>query len=118
MQKVIPTLRITNHELSRTFYETALGFKVDWEHRFGSTFPVFMQVSREGMILYLSEHEGDCQPGGLVHLYVPNVDSWYSELKDRGVEVQPPRNQPWGNRDMRISDPDGNSLCICTQLRD
>lgn len=50
MQPVVPALRITNYERSKAFYQ-ALGFQVDWEHRFEPNFPVFMEISREGMSL-------------------------------------------------------------------
>ena len=61
MQQVVPALRITSYAKSKAFYVDALGFKIDWEHRFEPHFPVFMQVSRDGMALYLTEHTGDCQ---------------------------------------------------------
>jgi hypothetical protein len=44
-----------------------LGFHIDWEHRFRPNFPVFVQISRDGMVIFLSEHAGDCEVGGLVH---------------------------------------------------
>ena len=117
-QQVFPTLRITDSARSKRFYVEGLGFRVDWEHRLDSRDPVFMQVTRDGLSLYLSEHDGDGQVGGLVHLYVPDVDAWHAEIASRGVEVSfPPRDEPWGNRDMRILDPDGNQLCVCTPIR-
>ncbi|HEX2174198.1 MAG TPA: VOC family protein, partial [Dehalococcoidia bacterium] len=61
---------------------------------------------------------GDCQAGGLLHLYVPDVDAWYAELQRRGVPVkEPPTDEPWGLRDMTVVDPDGNQLRICTRLK-
>ncbi len=116
MQNVIPTLRITDYERSKVFYTARLGFKVDWEHRFGPAYPVFVQLSRDGLILYLSQHEGDCKPGGLVYLYVSDVDAWHADLRKHGLDVPPPQDQPWGNREMRVRDPDGNNLCVCTRI--
>jgi catechol 2,3-dioxygenase-like lactoylglutathione lyase family enzyme len=117
VQQVVPTLRITDYARSRAFYVEGLGFHLDWEHRFEPHLPVFMQVTRDGLTLYLSQH-GDCQAGGLVHLYVPNVDEWYAELRRKPISVkQPPTDEPWGNRDMNVMDPDGNQLRICTKLK-
>jgi catechol 2,3-dioxygenase-like lactoylglutathione lyase family enzyme len=126
MQKVIPALRMTNFEESKRFYTDGLGFKVDWEHRFKPNFPVFMQVSRDEMTIYLSEHRGDCQPGGLVHFFVPNVDAWYEELRQTIPRVRagvcslvgPPSEGIPGLRDMTVIDPDGNKLRICTRLKE
>jgi catechol 2,3-dioxygenase-like lactoylglutathione lyase family enzyme len=116
--RVVPALRITDYAASRAFYVDGLGFRIDWEHRFEPHFPVFLQVSRDGLTFYLSQHTGDCQPGGLLHLYVPDVDRWYAEMLARGIRPQsPPEDQPWG-RDFRVTDPDGNQLAICTPRRE
>ena len=116
-QCVMPTLRITNYARSKEFYVDRLGFRIDWEHRFKPTFPVFMQVSRDGLAFFLTEHAGDCPVGGLLHLYVPSVDDWYVEFLHKGVAVkEPPNESLQGLRDMTIIDPDGNKLRICTRL--
>ena len=47
-QRVIPALRITDYERSKAYYVEALGFTVDWEHRFAPHLPVFMSVVRDG----------------------------------------------------------------------
>jgi uncharacterized glyoxalase superfamily protein PhnB len=116
MQAVVPTLRITDLARAKAFYVDGLDFTVDWEHRFEPHFPVFLQISRDGLTLYLSQHSGDCQVGGLVHLYVADVDAWYADMVDKGASVPSPEDQPWGNRDFRVTDPDGNQLAICTRL--
>jgi catechol 2,3-dioxygenase-like lactoylglutathione lyase family enzyme len=117
MQQVMPTLRITDYEASKAFYVDGLGFQIDWEHRFEPHFPVFMQVSREGLAFFLTEHTGDCPVGGLVHLYVPDVDAWYAECQRRSISVmEPPDEYLPGLRSMTIVDPDGNKLHVCTRL--
>src|SRR5262249_20789769 len=73
-QRVIPALRMTQYARSKEFYVDKLGFALEWEHRFGPKMPVFCSISREGMQLYLSEHRGDCQVGGLVHFLIESVD--------------------------------------------
>ena len=117
MQTVVPALRITNYERSRKFYIEGLGFKVNWEHRFAPHLPVFMEVERDGLQFYLTEHAGDCQVGGLIHLYVPDVDTWHVELKGRGVPLhRRPANTLPGLRDMTVVDPDGNQIRLITRL--
>jgi len=116
-QRVMPTLRITDYEASRTFYSDGLGFQIDWEHRFEPGLPVFMQVSRDGLAFFLTEHTGDCPVGGLIHLYVPDVDAWYREFRQKGVPVREPPNESLQRlRSMTVVDPDGNKLHICTRL--
>jgi catechol 2,3-dioxygenase-like lactoylglutathione lyase family enzyme len=116
-QQVVPALRITSYERSKKFYVDGLGFQINWEHRFEPNFPVFMSVSRDCLEFFLTEHAGDCQPGGLIHLYVPDVDAWHAELVGRGVPIKaPPSETIKGLRDMTVMDPDGNAIRICTRL--
>jgi catechol 2,3-dioxygenase-like lactoylglutathione lyase family enzyme len=119
MQQVMPTLRITNYQTSKAFYVDGLGFQIDWEHRFRPDFPVFMEVSREGRAFFLSEHVGDCPVGGLVHLYVPDVDAWHREFQQKGISIEEPPNENLpGLRSMMVLDSDENKLHICTRLPD
>ena len=76
-----------------------------------------MQLSRDGLAFFLTEHKGDCPFGGLVHLYVDNVDAWYAEFQAKGIQVkEPPSESVQALRDMTVIDPDGNKLRICTRL--
>jgi len=65
-QKTIPILRIFSVEKAKEFYVDYLGFSVDWEHHFEENTPAYLQVSRDGLLLHLSEHHGDCCPGSAV----------------------------------------------------
>ncbi len=115
MQRVVPALRIQSYEASLSFYEL-LGFAEQWKHQFGTDLPVFASIAREGMEIFLTEHEDDCQFGGLVHFYVSDVDLCYTEFCRRGVSIaEPPGNSLGpGTRDMLIVDPDGNRLSFIT----
>ena len=59
LQAAIPVLRIYDIAKAKEFYVDFLGFRIDWEHRFDENAPLYMQVSRSGMKLHLSEHYGD-----------------------------------------------------------
>ena len=110
-QRVFPQLRMTNWTKTRHFYVDGLGFEVDWEHRFEPGFPVFTQLTREGLSLFLSEHSGDCQVGGAAYFVVNDVDALYLEISRRGIQPEElPANTPWGTREMIVVDPDGNRL--------
>jgi catechol 2,3-dioxygenase-like lactoylglutathione lyase family enzyme len=109
-QRVIPALRITQYEASKAFYLDRLGFALEWEHRFEPHFPVFMSIVRDGMRLYLTQHAGDCQVGGLVHFVVEDVDAWHREFEARGVRPTELPNNDLGFRNMTVRDPDGNQL--------
>jgi catechol 2,3-dioxygenase-like lactoylglutathione lyase family enzyme len=116
MQHVVPALRIRSYESSKAFYQE-LGFEEQWKHQFETDLPIFASISRDGMEIFLTEHTGDCQFGGLVHFYVANVDECYAQFRQRGVSVkQPPSNSLGPDiRDMLVVDPDGNRLSFLTR---
>ncbi|CCW34969.1 glyoxalase superfamily protein [Chthonomonas calidirosea] len=109
-QRVIPALRITDDAVSKAYYVEKLGFSVEWEHRFEPHFPVFMSIHRDGMQIYLTQHKGDCEPGGLVHFVVEDVAALYEELQERGAFVCEAPNDELGFLCMTVQDPDGNKL--------
>src|SRR6266540_1348392 len=84
-QRVFPQLRMTNWKRTRAFFVDGLGFTVDWEHRFEPGLPVFAQLTRDGLSLFLTEHTGDCQPGGAAYLVVDDVDALFREIGGRGI---------------------------------
>lgn len=119
MQRVVPALRVKSCAASMEF-DSRLGFAMEWEHRFEPSFPVFASIHWDGMQIFLTEHTGDCQFGGLVHFDIPDVDGYYREIRDRGVAVvQAPENSLGPHlRDMVVVDPDGNRLCFLTRSAD
>ncbi len=78
---------------------------VDREYRFETHFPIFVQITKNDMTMYLTERNGDCQVGGLIHLFVPNVDSLMSK---KIGSIEPPHVQIEGLRMMTVVVPDGN----------
>ena len=92
-QRVMPTLRMTDYARSKQFYVDALGFQVDWEHRFEPGFPVFAQVSRDGMAFFLTEHTGDGSVGGLVRDVLADLGDGGREPGVTGVVREHLRDQ-------------------------
>ena len=117
MQKVVPALRVRSYEASRAFYGR-LGFEEKWQHQFDTGLPVFASIARDDMELFLTEHAGDCQFGGLVHFYVSDVDLCYRQFREQGVPIsEPPRNSLGPDiRDMLVVDLDGNRLSFVTRV--
>jgi uncharacterized glyoxalase superfamily protein PhnB len=112
LKPAIPILRIFDLEKTKQFYLEYLGFTVEWEHRFGENFPIYMRVTRSGMILHLSEHHGDGTPG--THLFVPmkGIDELHRELHAKNYRYMKPgiEDAPWGARTMTVIDPFSNSI--------
>ena len=109
---VIPVLRMFDPSKALEFYAGYLGFGVDFEHRFAPGLPLYMQVSRGGAVLHLSEHHGDATPGSTVRIGVADIDLFYRELAQKDYKFARPaiEDQPWGLRELSISDPFGNRI--------
>jgi len=85
----IPILRIFDEAKAREFYVGFLGFTVDFEHRFEPGLPLYMQVSRDGCVLHLSEHHGDASPGAAVRIETSELDAFQAELIAQSNTVSP-----------------------------
>jgi catechol 2,3-dioxygenase-like lactoylglutathione lyase family enzyme len=108
----IPILRIFDLAKAKEFYVDFLGFKVDWDHRFDDVAPVYMQVSRDGLILHLSEHHGDACPGSTVYVGVTGIAELHRELTQKQYGYMRPGldDSGWGSKCMEVIDPFGNRL--------
>jgi PhnB protein len=54
-----------------------------------------------------------------LHLYVPDTDALYEQALRAGAEsIQPPADQPYGDRSAGVRDPFGNRWFIATHTRD
>ena len=118
MQPPIPILRSFDEAKAREFYIGFLGFDVVFEHRFGTDLPLYMGVKRGACELHISEHFGDAIPGSAMRIEVDDVDALCRDLNAKNYRNARPGviEQPWGYRDMTITDPFGNRLTFCTPV--
>ena len=107
----IPILRIFDEAKAREFYLDFLAFRIDWEHRFEPDLPLYLQVSRGGCRLHLSEHHGDASPGAALRIPMQGLDELHAELSAKRYKHARPgiEQAPWG-RDLTVRDPFGNRL--------
>ena len=112
-KQAIPVLHISHSATAEAFYCRQLGFRVDFAYRADESQqdPCYMGVLRDGVELHMSSFSGDAVAGGVVFVFVEDVDQLHRELVDRGVAIDlPPTDQTWGNREMYVKDADGNCL--------
>jgi uncharacterized glyoxalase superfamily protein PhnB len=114
----IPVLRIFDEAKAREHYVGFLGFKIDWEHRFGDNFPLFSQISRDGCVIYLSEHHGDACPGAAMRIQVTGLEDFCRDLVAKNYKYSKPgiEEVPWGQRETTIADPFGNKITFFEPL--
>lgn len=111
--RAIPILRIFDEAKAREFYVDFLGFAVDWEHRFAPDLPLYMQVSRGGLVLHLSEHHGDATPGSTVLVQTSEgLEALHAEVTAKNDKNNRPglETAPWNAKVMEVADPFGNRL--------
>ncbi len=110
--RVIPLLRIFDVTKAKEFYLEWLGFGIDWEHRFEPSLPVYMQISRNGIVLHLTEHHGDCTPGSKVFIDCEGLKGFHQLLEKKKYNYNRPGLEvaPWNALTMEVVDPFGNKL--------
>ena len=110
---VVPVLRIFDPQKANEFYIAYLGCRAEFEHRFGDNFPLYMGVTLGDCRLHLTEHHGDACPGAAIRIAVVGIDDFVHALqaKDyRFAKPGDPEDQPWGSREVTLTDPFGNRL--------
>jgi catechol 2,3-dioxygenase-like lactoylglutathione lyase family enzyme len=109
MEGIAPILHVADARASTEWY-AQLGFEVQSEHVLESDSPLYVRLRRGPAQLHLSEHRLD---GGLVthvYLYVDDVDG----IVPAGACTE---DCPWGMREARLTDPDGNEVRVGSPLR-
>lgn len=110
-EQAVPIVRIFDVAKAHEFYLGFLGFSVDWEHRFGERFPLYTQVSRNGLRLHLSEHAGDATPGGNMVVYMKGIRHFHRELSGKRYAYMKPGLEDEGTRlEVEVIDPFNNRI--------
>ncbi len=106
-----PILSIRDLRASQAYFRDVLGFKIDWDHGDPADFG---SVSRGDAGLFMCV--GCPIPtGGWTMIFARDVDKLYEEYKAKdAIIVQQPTDMPWGLREMKVADLDGNILRFAT----
>jgi catechol 2,3-dioxygenase-like lactoylglutathione lyase family enzyme len=100
-------LEVNNLEESLFFYHDQLGFDIDSSN---PNFEPPMATLRAGDLkITVAQHlETMLRRGRGAHFFVgvKDVDSYYEQLKARGLKLAPPADEGWGGRFITIEDPD------------
>jgi uncharacterized glyoxalase superfamily protein PhnB len=110
--QAIPVVRIFDEDKAKAFYLEFLGMSLDWQHRFEEGYPLYMQVSREGLVLHLSEHSGDCPPGSKIFVNTDDIEGLHRDVMSQGYRYCRPdiSTAPWGDRVFEVVDPFSNKI--------
>ena len=108
----IPVIRMFDVGKAKEYYVDFLGFRVDWEGHIFEGAPLYMQLSRGGLTLHLSEHHGDAVPGGTSVVRTSGIEKFHAELAAKDYKYNRPGLDiaPYGAKVMVTIDPFGNRL--------
>lgn len=118
-QKTIPLLRIFSVEKAKEFYVDYLGFTVDWEHHFDENSPAYIQVLRDGLVLHLTEHVGDCCPGSTIFVWMTGIEEFHREITDKNYKYLRPGIETtfYDSKSVEVIDPFGNRIRFNENLK-
>lgn len=100
-------LEVNSLEESVAFYQEQLGFAVETMNPEAEPPMATLRAGRLRLTL-VEQLETMLRRGRGVHFFlgVTDVESYYKELKQRQVGVQPPVDEGWGGRFITVQDPD------------
>jgi predicted enzyme related to lactoylglutathione lyase len=105
---------VTDVDRAKAFYVDQVGFNLDHDHIVNEKLR-FVQLTPEGSAcsIVLGVGVTKMAPGSQqgLQVVVKDVEAVRRHLVERGVEVSPVDDQPWG-RFVFFSDPDGNSWSV------
>lgn len=105
VEKLIPEFPLSDVARGVDYYRNTLGFSVNYEQ---SDLAV---MDRDDVRLLLVAKTERHKGIGSAYAYVHNADALHEELRKRGANVQgEPVSQPWGLREFRVLDLEGNQI--------
>lgn len=109
---------------SISFYRDILGFEVVRTSASGPTFYWALLRLNNIELMLNSSHEDDKRPpvadparvaahdDTTIYFGCPDVDAAYAQLRAHGVNMKKPVVQPYGMKQLNVTDPDGFNLCF------
>lgn len=116
---IAPQLVVTDVTKTAEYYRDKLGFNIIGY--LGDDPPVYAMVERDGMQVHFGKSDnGETRPNTQLRrisvdiiIWVPEIDSFYEELKTRNVEVSEAIVQRSYGREFLITDCNGFTIAVC-----
>ena len=115
LKAAVPILCVRDLGRALQFYQSVLGFEIGWT--FGDP-PELASVRRDQVEFNLfTRRENEFQLTR-VYVYVDDVDAYYNLIVAGGARATYPlEDRPYGMRDCRVEDPDGNQISFGAPIR-
>jgi catechol 2,3-dioxygenase-like lactoylglutathione lyase family enzyme len=103
--QALPELPFDNVPAAVDYYRDVLGFKINYQQ------DDLGVMDRDAITVLLIARTPEHKGIGGFEVYIPNADALYEELLAKGARILgPPVSRPWGLRDFRVIDPEGNRI--------
>ncbi|MBX3265741.1 MAG: VOC family protein [Acidobacteria bacterium] len=129
ISSLTPLLQIFNMRRSLAFYRDLLGFSVVADSGGGDD-ASWVWLRKDGCDLMLNDQY---EPGSVpaeppaartvwhsdttLFFGCESVDEIFDHFRQKGIDLAPPTNAPYGMRQLSLTDPDGYSLCFQHPVR-
>jgi catechol 2,3-dioxygenase-like lactoylglutathione lyase family enzyme len=107
-----PILRVRDIHRAERFYREVLGATANWA--WGEGNPGYRSITVFGAEVHLSSFAGDGAFGTAVYIRVAEVDALAARIGSVAPDCieHGPEDQPWGQRELYLRDPDNNQLRV------
>jgi uncharacterized glyoxalase superfamily protein PhnB len=105
LEKALPMLPLNDVAGGIKYYCDVLGFKINYQQEDLGV------MYRDDVTILLVARTDRFQGIGGTEFYIEDADALYAEFRAKGANLQgEPVSHPWGLRDFRVFDPEGNLL--------
>ena len=124
LRSASPSLTVNDLEMSLGFYRDVLGFGVEetWKNDLGHVMGISLKAGDVSFMIGQDDWKKgrDRKKGEGFRIYCEtkkNVDEIAKKIESKGGRLDSgPTNQPWGVRDITVTDPDGFKITIAKTL--
>jgi catechol 2,3-dioxygenase-like lactoylglutathione lyase family enzyme len=105
LKQIMPELPLDDVAAGVAYFHDVLGFRINYQQ--DDIGVMDRDAVRVLLIARTDRHTGI----GSAYVYVQDADALHAELRVKGARVEgEPVDHPWGLRDFRVLDPEGNQI--------
>jgi catechol 2,3-dioxygenase-like lactoylglutathione lyase family enzyme len=112
-----PIFRCRDIHRAERFYRDVLGATANWA--WGEGNPGYRSITVFGAEVHLSSFAGDGAFGTAMYIRIDDVDAIAARIGSLAPDCieHGPEDQPWGQRELYLRDPDNNQIRLGQTLR-
>lgn len=124
IQSMTPLIEVFDMPTALRFYRDVLGFELVEQSSEGDNCDWCLLRLSNNHLMLNTAYEADERPPSpdpsrvsahrdtALFFGCPDPDAAYVYLRDKGIDLKPPKNAPYGMRQLYLNDPDGYVLCF------